>query len=131
MKTRHASEIMTSPVITVEKDRKLTEVIDLLLRWNISSVPVVDAEDRLLGLITEYDVMDFALDGHAAEATAGEAMSAQVISFPPEADLSELVNCSVSKRIHRIPIVKDGKVVGIVSRRDILREMQREYGSRY
>lgn len=127
MTTRHASDIMTSPVITVHKDTKLTEVIDLLLRWNISSLPVVGDDQRLLGLVTEYDVMDFALDGHAAEATAGEAMSAEVVAFPPEANVDELVNCSVSKRIHRMPIVRDGKVVGMVSRRDILREMQRIY----
>jgi CBS domain-containing protein len=118
---------MTSPVITAKSGMKLTDVINLLLRWNISSVPVVDDQGNLLGMVTEYDVLDFALDGHAAEATAAEAMSTAVVSFPPEANLEELINCSVSKRIHRMPIVKDGKVVGMVSRRDVLREMQRTY----
>jgi CBS domain-containing protein len=127
MKSRRASDIMTSPVITAKKDMKVTDVINLLLRWNISSVPVVDEQGNLMGMVTEYDVLDFALDGHAAEATAGEAMSTTVVSFPPESNLEELINCSVSKRIHRMPIVKDGKVVGMVSRRDILREMQRTY----
>jgi CBS domain-containing protein len=127
MKTRRASDIMTSPVITAKKDMKVTDIINLLLRWNISSVPVVDEQGGLMGMVTEYDVLDFALDGHAAEATASEAMSTTVVSFPPEANLEELINCSVSKRIHRMPIVKDGKVVGMVSRRDILREMQRTY----
>ena len=124
---RTAADIMTTPVITARKDMKLTEAIDTLLRWNISSLPVVDEQDAMLGLVTEYDLMDFALDGHAAEATVGEAMSTKVVCFPPEADVDELVNCSVTRRIHRMPIVKDGKVVGIVSRRDILREMGRMY----
>jgi CBS domain-containing protein len=118
---------MTSPVITAKKDLKLTAVIDLLLRWNISSVPVVDEDNNLLGMLTEYDVLNFALDGHAAEASAVEAMSTTVVSFPPETRVDDLVNCSISKRIHRMPIVKDGQVVGMVSRRDILREMQRTY----
>jgi CBS domain-containing protein len=124
---RHASEIMTTPVITARKDMKLTDAIDMLLRWNISSLPVVDENDNMMGLVTEYDLMDFALDGHAAEATVGEAMSSKVVCFPPDADVDELVNCTVTQRIHRMPIVKDGKVVGIVSRRDILREVARMY----
>lgn len=127
MNQRHASDIMTSPVITVKRDTKVTEVIDMLLRWNISSVPVADDAGLLLGMVTEYDVLNFGLDGHAAEATAGEAMSTKVVSFAPEATVEELMSCSVSRRIHRMPIVRDGKVVGMVSRRDILREMQRMY----
>jgi CBS domain-containing protein len=127
MKIRCAADIMTSPVILAQEEMRLTEVIGLLLRWNISGLPVVNDAGKLVGIITEHDVMNFAFDGQAAEATVGEAMSKDVMSFPPGVDIETLVNTYVSKRIRRVPIVEDGKVVGIVSRRDILREMQRMY----
>lgn len=127
MKPRTAADIMTQPVITATVDMRLMEVIDLLLRWHISGLPVVDSEGRLLGIITEHDLLNFTFDGHAEEATVGEAMSKNVVFFSPETPISELVKACIHQRIRRVPIVKDGKVVGIVSRRDILREMQRMY----
>jgi len=131
MQARTASDLMTHPVITVRKDMKLTEVIEVLLRWHISGVPVVDEDGgRLVGLISEMDIMNFAFDGHAAEVRVEEAMSTEVIWYPLTATMEELVSSCVQNRIRRIPIVDDGKVVGIVSRRDILREMQHIY-SRY
>lgn len=127
MKIRHASDIMTTPVITAHKDMRLTDAISLLLRWHISGIPVVDDEGKVIGLVSEHDVLNFAFDGHAAETTVEEAMSKGVVWFPPDASIEALVNCYVSKRIRRVPIIQDGKLVGIVSRRDILREMKRVY----
>ncbi len=127
MKKHTAADIMTTPVITAQPQMRLTEAIELMLRWNISALPVVDAQNDILGIISEYDVMNFAFDGHAAEATVEEAMSRKVTTFPPETDVDMLVHCCVSQRMRRLPIVKDGKLVGIVSRRDILREIQKEY----
>lgn len=128
---RQASDIMTTPVITARPDMKLTDVIELLLRWHISGLPVVDEAGKLVGIVSEHDVMNFAFDGHAGEVTVSEAMSTRVLSYPPETDIETLVNCCVTNRVRRVPIVKDGKVEGIVSRRDILREMQRIYSRHY
>ena len=127
MSNQRASDIMTSPVITVKKDMRLTDVIELMLNKRIGAVMVVDDDDMVQGMISEFDVMNLAFDGHAMETTAGEAMSTHLISFPPEASIEELVSCCVSRRIRRIPIVKEGKLVGIVSRRDILREIHKMY----
>ena len=63
---RTAREIMTENVITVREDIVLTKVIKLLLRWHISGVPVVDEEGKLVGIITEHDVVNFMLSGDAA-----------------------------------------------------------------
>lgn len=129
MKTKKASDIMTTPVITARPDMRLDEVITLLLRWHISGLPVVDEQDRLVGIISEHDVMNFAFSGDAADTTVGEAMTRGVTAFGPDTDLETLVNCCATKRIRRVPITAaDGRVVGIVSRRDILREMSRLYG---
>ena len=91
-----------------------------------------DAEGKvsLLGIITEHDIMNFALSGEAADTTVAEAMTRQVIVFPPDADVATLVNALGTRHIRRVPIVDQGRLVGIVSRRDILREMLAMY-SRY
>jgi len=128
MKTTKALDIMTAPVVTARPDMLLDEVIRLLLRWHISGLPVVDDGGRLVGVISEHDVMNFAFSGDAADTRVEEAMSREVVTFGPDADIETLVNACATKRIRRIPITTgDRKVVGIVSRRDILREMNRLY----
>jgi CBS domain-containing protein len=127
MNMRKAKEIMTTTVVTAHADMLLTEAIELLLRWHISGLPVVDDAGNLLGLLTEHDLLNFAFSGHAADTKAAEAMTKDVITFSPDANAEEIVNVFASKRIRRAPIVVGRKLVGIVSRRDILREMNRVY----
>jgi CBS domain-containing protein len=128
MKTSKAADIMTTTVITAKREMRLTDVIKILLRWGISGAPVVDDDGRLVGLINEHDIMNFAFSGNAADTTVAEAMTKDVVTFTPETDVETIVQCCASRHIRQIPIVRDGKVVGIVSRRDILREMDRLYG---
>jgi len=127
MKTTKAADVMTSQLITVTPDMLLTDVMKLLLRWHISGAPVVDENGKLLGIISEIDLVNLAFSGNAADTTVDEAMTKNVTSFPPEAEMADLVHCFSSERLRRVPIVKDDKVVGIVSRRDILREMLQRY----
>ena len=65
--------------------------------------------------------------GNAADTTVEMAMSKDVTAFLPETDVGTLVNCFVIKQMRRVPIVEGGKVIGLVSRRDILREIQNHY----
>lgn len=130
MKARCASDFMTYPVITVSPDTLLTEAIKLLLRHHVSGLPVTAGDGGLAGIITEHDIMNFALSGDAADTKVAEAMTRQVIVFPPTADVATLVNALGTRHIRRVPIVDNGRLVGIVSRRDILREMLAMY-SRY
>jgi len=124
---RTAKDIMTQTVITAKEDMILTDVIKLLLRWHISGIPVVDDDNNLLGIITEHDVVNFTLSGNAADTKAREVMTKRVETCTPDTLFVEIVNNFASKQIRRIPAVENGKVVGIVSRRDIIREMDRTY----
>ncbi|MFC1907572.1 HPP family protein [Chloroflexota bacterium] len=124
---RTAKDIMTQTVITAKEDMILTDVIKLLLRWHISGIPVVDDDNNLLGIITEHDVVNFTLSGNAADTKAREVMTKRVETCTPDTLFVEIVNNFASKQIRRIPVVENGKVVGIVSRRDIIREMDRTY----
>ncbi|MFC1965659.1 CBS domain-containing protein [Chloroflexota bacterium] len=124
---RTVKNIMTQTVITVKEDMILTDVIKLLLRWHISGVPVVDDDNNLLGIISEHDVVNFTLSGNAADTKAQEVMTKQVETCAPDTLFVQIVNNFASRHIRRIPVVENGKVVGIISRRDIIREMDRIY----
>jgi CBS domain-containing protein len=127
MKKIKAADFMTKKVITATEDLSLTEVIELLVKHNISFLPVIDAEQNFLGVITEYDVINSASSGEADRTKVKEAMSRQVVHFSPEDNFETIVNECLTKRIHRAPIIEDGKVVGIVSRRDILQQLLNLY----
>lgn len=127
MQVKNVAEIMTRAVITAQPDMRLTQVIKLMLEHNVGAIPVVDVQQNLLGIVTEYDLMNFAFSGNAAETTVAEVMVREVITFTPDADIMALINCCAQRRMHRMPVVKDQKVVGIISRRDILRELDRLY----
>jgi CBS domain-containing protein len=123
MKIRHAADIMTHPVVTIGGEAKLTEAIKMLLRHHVSGLPVVDPDGRLVGIVTEQDIMNFALSGDAADTSVAEVMTKEVIAFPPQTDIATLINCLGNRHIRRVPIVEGDKVVGVVSRRDILQEI--------
>ena len=123
-----ARDIMTSTVVTAKEDMLATDVIKLLLRWHISGLPVVDDEGNLMGIITEHDVINFAISGDAADTRVSESMTTRVEKFSPDTLLVEVINYFTAHRIRRVPIVENGKVVGIISRRDIVRYMDQMYG---
>lgn len=127
MKTTKAADIMTTNVITAKKDMVLTDVIALLLRWHISAMPVVDNEDKMVGIVSEIDLVNLTFDGNARDTIVEEVMVTDTISFSPNTELADLVQTFSKRHLRRVPIIDKGKVVGIVSRRDILREMLRRY----
>jgi CBS-domain-containing membrane protein len=127
MKTTKAADIMTTNVITAKKNMVLTDVIALLLRWHISAMPVVDDEDRMVGIVSEIDLVNLTFDGNARDTTVEEVMVTDIVSFSPDTQLADLVQSFSKRHLRRVPIIDKGKVVGIVSRRDILREMLRRY----
>ena len=127
MKTVKAADIMTTNVITVKKDMLLTNAIALLLRWHISALPVVDDDGKMVGIVSEIDLVNLTFDGNAADTTIEEIMVTDIVSFSPNTELADLVQTFSKRHLRRVPIIDEGKVVGIVSRRDILREVLRRY----
>jgi CBS-domain-containing membrane protein len=127
MKTTEAVDIMTANIITVKKDVVLTEAIALLLRWHISALPVVDNENKMVGIISEIDLVDLTFDGNAPDTIVEEVMVTDIVSFSSNTELADLVQTFSKRHLRRVPIIDKSKVVGIVSRRDILREMLRRY----
>ncbi|MHB0998893.1 MAG: CBS domain-containing protein [Armatimonadota bacterium] len=140
-----AKDIMNTNVIAVSASTKLNEVVELLATNNISGAPVVDEKDNLIGIISEADLIDqkkrewaiprLALFGlwrvpdrlledsykEGCNLEARDIMSKKVITAGEDASVIDLAEIMINKRINRIPIVRDNKVIGIVTRTDILK----------
>lgn len=116
-----ARDVMTRDVLTIGPDVKLTEAIETLVNNRISGMPVCDSSGRVIGMISEKDMLNFVFSGNVDRTTVAEAMSAGVISFPSDTPLDKLCLVMGEKQIRRIPIIDDGVLVGVVSRRSIIR----------
>jgi len=127
MKVTKASEMMTGDVVTATPKMSIIDVMEIILEKRISGMPVIDEEGMLVGIISEIDLVNSMLSGNAADTLVEEVMSTSVTTFPPDANCAEIASCFTTHRIRRVPIVDQGKLVGVVSRRDILREMFANY----
>ena len=117
----HAKDIMTKEVSTVRQDAKITDVIRLLAQKRITGVPVVSDDMRLLGVVTEKDILrTLRYDQNIKGKSAADLMTSEIISFDENDSLMEVFESLVENDFRRVPILSDGLLVGIVSRRDII-----------
>ena len=112
-----AEDVMTTRVITVTEQHTKQQAAQLLTQHRISGLPVVNAEGVVVGVVTEYDVIS--KEGR----TVGEIMTRGVVSVTPDTDLEEVGHILVNERIKRLPVLDQGRLVGIVSRADLVREV--------
>lgn len=141
-----ARDVMVSPVITAKPSWSLREVANTLLEKRISAVPVLDDSGKLVGIISEGDLMHrseagterrrpwwlllmagddaLATDYIKAHArTVADVMTRNVITATPDTPLDEIAILLEKNSIKRVPIVKDGQIVGIVSRANLVQAM--------
>jgi CBS domain-containing protein len=109
------SEIMTTEVITTTADASVDEITTELRRRSIGGLPVVDENGYLIGMVSEYDVIS------KRGRTVRDIMSRGVISVGDEASAEQVTSLMGLHGIRRVPIVREGKLVGIVTRSDLLR----------
>jgi CBS-domain-containing membrane protein len=113
-----ASEIMTRDVIGISDAASVRDAIRRLAEYRISGMPVVDRQQRLVGIVTEADVLGF----HGDETTAvTEIMTRHVIAVSGNTPTDQIAQLLTSHRIKRVPVVAEERVVGIVSRGDLVR----------
>ena len=141
-------DIMTSPVVTAGPDATFPVLVDLLVSHRISALPIVDADDHLLGIVTEADLLckeayggrrrrlvellaDLVAGGITVWAlkgkgrTAKQLMTTHVVTAAPGDSVRVLTRHMVEEGRKRVPVVEDRRVVGIVSRTDVLRILHR------
>ncbi len=116
-----AGDIMSSPAITVPPDATRTHVADTLMERKISGVLVVDDSGRVVGLVSEHDLL--AKSG----STVAELMTKAVISVSVDSTIDDVQHLLVDRRIRRVPVLRDGELVGVVSRGDVVATMTTEW----
>ncbi|HET8679952.1 MAG TPA: CBS domain-containing protein [bacterium] len=145
-----ARDIMTSPVITAWPETRVKDLVALMTTHRISGIPIVAADHELIGIVTEADLLykeilpkptepapaaqRLRLPGvavaaeHARKAEglrAIDVMTAPVISVTEDATAHEIAGRMVKHKINRLPVLRAGRVVGIVSRADVLKVFRR------
>jgi CBS domain-containing protein len=140
-----ASDIMSHPVVTIELDTTVTALARIMVEQRISAVPVID-KGALVGIVTEGDLLRraeigsehrrsrwaeliFANRNLAAEYTKehgrriSDVMTHSVVTVAPTASLGEIADILESRHIKRVPVVENGKLVGIVSRANLVQAL--------
>ena len=113
-------KIMTRDVVTVRTTTVIYDAIRMMADGNITGLPVVDEDDKLMGIITAKDVMRHLLNTRGTEGEVQDCITTDVISFNENDDLLDVINTLVENKFRKVPIESEGKLVGIISRRDII-----------
>jgi len=145
-----ASDVMTPNVVTVTPETRVEQIARLLLERRISGVPVIDAEGRLVGIVTEGDLMrrpELGTERHrgwwlrffgderaraeeyarAHGSRAEQVMTRSVITVTEETPVSEIARLLEEHHIKRVPVVRDARVIGIVSRANLLQGLAAQH----
>ncbi|HCX24621.1 MAG: inosine-5-monophosphate dehydrogenase [Flammeovirgaceae bacterium] len=120
------SDYMSTRLITFRPEQHMDDVINTLLKYKISGGPVVNADNELVGVISEGDCMKEVVRGKYnnmpnLNGMVAEHMTSNVISISPETNIFDAAKMFLDKRIRRFPVVNHGKLVGQISQKDIMR----------
>ena len=116
-----AKDVMSKRVMTLKPDSRVVDVIRLLAEHKVTGAPVVSDDMHLLGMVTEKDILMMLLyDKNIKTKTVDDLMTKEVMSFNEEDDLMEIFKILVENNFRRVPILSNGTLTGIVSRRDII-----------
>ena len=146
---RTAHDIMTREVITVTPDTDITQATRILLENHINGLPVVDENQRLVGIVCQSDLIAqqkriplpslfTLLDGYISLTSAKQfekevqkiaatrveqAMTSKPVTVGPKTSLEDIASLMVEKKLHTLPVVDEGKLVGIIGKEDMLRTL--------
>jgi CBS domain-containing protein len=147
-----AKDIMTKDVVTVKPDTSIEELSTLLVSNEISGVPVVDADGAIVGIVTEHDLISrnkrlhiptvvsfldaviylesskkFAEDVKRLTATkVGDICAKKVVTITEDTTLTDIATLMSEKKVHLLPVVASGKIVGIVGKRDVVKAVAQQ-----
>lgn len=126
--TFKAEDCMVRTLVTVHPEMDAYEAIGLLLKHKISGMPVVDPSGELVGILSEKDCLKTLLDARYHDlptALVKDLMTPAVQTITPETDILKIAEMFLHDRFRRLPVVDKGRLVGQVSRRDVLRAIQK------
>lgn len=124
MQDKTAFEIMTRPVISAKKGALVSDIARQFVAEKYSGMPVTETDGNVIGIVTEIDILKAVNEGQVlANAKAADVMTKDVATVTPDTSMTEMIKIMEDFHVIRLPVVKEGKLVGIVSRGDIIRHM--------
>ncbi len=144
-----AKDIMTKTVITVKKDTAISELSDLFISYNVNGIPVVDDDEKVIGIVTQGDLIEQNKNLHIPtvitlfdavlflesekkfeadiKKLAGNKVediySAKAITVSVDAKIGEIATIMAENGVHTLPVLDNGKLVGVIGKLDLIRKM--------
>ena len=122
----HVENYMTRRLVTFHPDHTMEHVIDTLLKKNISGGPVIDDNGKLCGIISEGDCLKEVVKGKynnspSLSGKVSEHMAKEVKTVTPDMNIFELADMFLTIKLRRFPVLQDGKLVGQISQKDVMK----------
>jgi CBS domain-containing protein len=120
---KRVKEVMSSNPCAIDADKPVSYAAKMMKDENVGLAPVVEG-DRLVGTLTDRDIVTrvVAEGKDPSSVTAREAASSQLATAEPEQDLDEALKMMASKQVRRLPVVEDGRLVGVLAQADVARQ---------
>ncbi|NKQ56057.1 CBS domain-containing protein [Amycolatopsis sp. K13G38] len=121
-----AWEIMSKPPVRVGPSTPVREAAALLIQHGFAALPVVDADDQVVGIFTEYDALRSGASAEgdqSGDERVGSYMTTPVEVVSMDTEVAQIARHMLSDRLRCVPVAEDGVLVGVISRRDLLRPM--------
>lgn len=122
------SDIMSDRVVTIDEREPVIAAARLLKRMNLGALPVTDRGGKLVGMLTDRDIVlrCVALGGDARTMTAGDVMTRGVVTATPDVKVDDAAKRMGLGQVRRLPVVENGKLVGMLSLADMARKCDME-----
>lgn len=122
------SDIMSDRVVTIDEREPVIAAARLLKRMNLGALPVTDRSGKLVGMLTDRDIVlrCVALGGDARTMTAGDVMTRGVVTATPDVKVDDAAKRMGRGQVRRLPVVENGKLVGMLSLADMARKCDME-----
>ena len=114
-------DVMTKDVVTIREDSTIYDALTTLRDHNITGLPVVSEDRQLIGIVSEKDLLKLMYITKKSKPVVKEVMTKNVKCFDENDSLIDLAECLMKENFRRIPILSEKKLVGIVSRKDVIK----------
>jgi len=113
--------IMSTDVVCIQRSTPVSQAVELLVDKDITGIPVVNEDGTLAGILTEKDILSLLTNPKGTDGPAEQYMTRDVVAFDVEDDFIAICECLMKNHFRRVPILSGGKLVGIISRSDVIR----------
>ena len=116
-----AKDIMNADIVTISPDDTVDRALSLMLQYRITGLIVVDSEQRPVGVVSDYDLLDMVFDSQTEGDVVSHYMTRNVQAVDETTGWTEVADIIREHRIRRLPVTRDGRLIGIVTRHDLMR----------